>query len=365
MLSGKKNMQVRIIALVLVLTAISAAAETLTIVSWGGAYEYSQNEAYFKPFSAQTGIDINIERYDGGIAELRQQVESGRVSWDLIDLVMADNLEACEQGLLLPIDHSFLAPAPDGTPAAEDFVAGGLPPCGVAQIISATVLAFDVRAFPGRKPSSVADLFDLDRFPGRRALQKSPIGNLEWALLSYGVPAQDIYPLLSTDRGLKLAFARLDQIKDQIIWWREGSTPPRLLAEGEVVMASGYNGRFFNAIVSKQQAIDIIWHGQLYEYSTWGIPKGAPNTTLALQFIQFATRTEPLAEQTQYIPYGPARYSSMQAVWRHAASGIDIRPHLPTYTPNLRHAIRKDHEWYASTQARLNDIFERWLAESD
>ena len=350
--------------LLLVWSAFASAAETLTIVSWGGAYESSQNEAYFKPFSAQTGIEINIERYDGGIVELRQQAKSNQPHWDLIDLVMADNLEACEHGLLQAIDHSTLAPALDGTPASKDFIDGGLPPCGVANIISATVLAFNVSAFPGRKPRTVADLFDLHRFPGRRALQKSPVANLEWALLSYGVPPQDIYPLLSTERGIKLAFDRLELIRDHIVWWREGATPPRLLTEGKVVIASGYNGRFFNAIVNESQPLDIIWHGQLYEYSTWGIPVGAPNADAALAFIRFATRPEQQAKQTEYIAYGPARYSAMLDVWRHA-SGIDMRPHLPTYPPNLRYAIRKDHDWYARTQARLNEIFERWLTESD
>jgi len=337
----------------------------LTIVSWGGAYEYSQTEAYFKPFTARTGIPITIKRYDGGIDELRSQVDSAQGNWDLIDMVMADNLEACARGLLQPLDHSVLLPAPNGTPATEDFIEGGLPPCGVANIVSATVLAFDVRAFPGRKPASVQDLFDLVRFPGRRALQKTPIANLEWALLSYGVPYQDVYDLLSTERGLRLAFEQLDKIRDHIVWWSDGAEPAQLLASGAVSIASGYNGRFFHALVSEQQAIDIIWDGQLYEYSTWAIPYGAPNADTALRFIQFATGTDPLAKQTEYISYGPARRSAMAQVWRHAASGIDIRPHLPTYPPNLHNAIRKDHEWYARTQAHLLDMFEQWLSKDD
>jgi putative spermidine/putrescine transport system substrate-binding protein len=335
----------------------------LTIVSWGGAYEYSQTEAYFKLFTNHTGIRINIERYNGGIDELRQQVESGQSRWDLIDMGMADNLEACAHGLLQTIDHSMLLPAPDGTPAALDFIPGSLPPCGVAQVVSATVLAFDVRAFPGRKPSTVKDLFDLKNFPGRRALQKTPLANLEWALLSYGVPQQDVYNLLSTERGLRLAFKQLDKIRDHIVWWSDGAEPPQLLASAAVTMASGYNGRFFHATVAERQAIDVIWDGQLYEYSTWAIPRDAPNPDRARQFIQFATGTNPLAKQTEYISYGPARRSAEALIWRHAASGIDIRPHLPTYPPNLQNAIRKDHEWYARTQARLQLMFNRWLSE--
>lgn len=338
-----------------------AFAETLTIVSWGGAYERSQVKAYFEPFTAKTGITIRVEQYDGGLDELREQVENGRVIWDLVDLTMADNLQACDEGLLETIDHAALPPAPDGTPAREDFIDGSLTRCGVAEVIYATVLAFDARAFPNLRPATVSALFDLERFPGKRALQRRPIAVLEWALRSYGVPRQEIYGLLSTERGLDLAFKRLDRIKSEIVWWEDGATPPRLLASGEVVIASGYNGRFFDAAVNQQLPIQTLWDGQLYDYSTWGIPRGAPNGELARQFLQFATRTQPLAEQARYISYGPARKSSAALVWKHDRTGVDMRPYLPTYPPNFEHAIRRDHEWYARVQTKLEQRFSSWL----
>ncbi len=274
---------------------------------------------------------------------------------------MADNLQACDEGLLETFDHDALPPAPDGTPAKEDFIAGSLTRCGVAEVIYATVLAFDPRAFPGERPTTVSALFDLERFPGKRALQRRPIAVLEWALRSYGVPRQDIYSLLSTERGLKLAFRRLDEIKSEIVWWEDGAAPPELLASGEVVIASGYNGRFFDAAVNRRLPIQILWDGQLYDYSTWGIPRGAPNPDLARRFVRYATRTQPLAAQARYISYGPARKSSAALVWKHEGSGIDVRPYLPTYPPNFERAIRLDHQWYARTQARLEQRFFSWL----
>lgn len=336
------------------------AEEPLTVLSWGGAYETSQRRAYFEPFTARTGIPIAVEQYNGGIEDLRRQVEAGSVRWDLVDLIMADNLRACEEGLLLPFDADTLPPAPDGTPAAADFIAGTLSRCGVPQIVSATVLAYDPAAFPGAKPTSIRALFDPERFPGKRALQRQPMANLEWALLSYGVPRQDIYPLLSTERGLRLAFERLERIREHIVWWEAGSEPPRLLAEGEVVMASGYNGRFFNATIEGVPLV-VIWDGQLLDYSTWGIPRGTGRVETAQHFVRFATATEQLAEQARYIAYGPARHSSGRRIGLHADSGVDIRPHLPTWPANLERAIRKDHRWYARTQRRLNQRFQSWL----
>lgn len=341
----------------------AVAGETLTVVTWGGAYENSQRKAYFEPFTAATGIEIDTVQYNGGIEELRKEVESGEVSWDIIDLVKSDSLKACDAGLLETIDHDKLAPAPEGTPVRRDFYAGALGRCSVAEVIYATVLAFDVRAFPGRKPSSVAALFDLERFPGKRALQRAPIAILEWALRSYGVPRQDLYDLLSTQRGLDLAFERLDSIRHEIIWWEDGAAPAELLASGEAVIASGYNGRFFDAAVNDREPIQTIWDGQLYDYSVLAIPRGAPNAQLARRFVRYATSTERLAEQAKYISYGPARRSANERVWKHARTGIDMRPHLPTYPPNFERAIRKDHEWYARTQDRLKERFSEWLNE--
>lgn len=338
-------------------------ADPLTIVSWGGAYEVSQAEAYFKPFTTHTGIPITTLAYNGGIQQLRDQVESMNIEWDLVDLVIADNIEACEAGLLEQIDHSLLPPSPAGVSAEDDFLPGVLTPCGVGQIVSATVLAFNDAAFPGPKPASIRDLFDIQKFPGKRGLQKKPIAIMEWALLSYGIPVKDIYALLSTARGLRLAFAKLNLIKQDIIWWEKGEEPAQLLANGEVVMSSGYNGRFFNAAINQNLPIEIIWDGQLINYSTWGIPAGAPNADQAREFIRFATDTKRLADQAAYIAYGPVRRSSALIVRKHLASGTDIRPHLPTYTPHQRLGIQKDHKWYARTQRHLNTLFSEWLAE--
>lgn len=339
------------------------AGQVLTVVTWGGPYEESQKKAFFDPFEQETGIEVKTIRYNGGIEILKNRQESDPAVGDLIDLVMADNLAACNLGLLEPLDHSTLPDAPDGTPAIDDFYPGALTDCGVSLNIYATVLAFDRRAFPGIKPSRVSDLFDLKRFPGKRALQREPIAVLEWALRAYGVPQQEIYNLLSTNRGISLAFKQLDLIKDHILWWQDSAQPARLLAQGEVVMASGYNGRFFDALVNHNHPIQIIWDGQVYEYSTWGVPRNAPMSKQAKAFISFASATDRLAQQAKYISYGPARASSGAQVWKHDPSGIDIRPHLPTFEPNFAAGISKDHEWYAHTLPRLKQQFERWLTE--
>ena len=163
------------------------------------------------------------------------------------------------------------------------------------------VTAYNRNAFPGERPARIEDIFDIRRFPGKRALQKIPDANLEWALRSYGVPRQDLYQLLSTERGLRLAFKRLDRIRDHVVWWTAVERPVELLIAGRVAIASQYNGRLFEAAVIQGHPIEIIWDAQVYELGSWGIPKGTPRLEAVLKFIRFATGTRPLANQAKYI----------------------------------------------------------------
>ncbi len=111
--------------------AQAQAAKELTVVSWGGAYTKSQVKAYHKPFEKQTGVKILSEDYNGGLAQIKAQVEAGNVTWDLVDLELSDVVRGCDEGLLEQLDLDDLPPAPDGTPAKEDFLPGTLQDCAV------------------------------------------------------------------------------------------------------------------------------------------------------------------------------------------------------------------------------------------
>ncbi|MFW5969797.1 MAG: extracellular solute-binding protein [Halofilum sp. (in: g-proteobacteria)] len=339
--------------------------EPLDVATWGGVYEASQRKAYFDPFAAETGIPIETASYAGGVEGLREQVGRDNPDWDVIDMTMADHRQACDEGLLEPLDRTTLAAAPDGTPPERDFIEGSFTPCGVAHNVFSVVYAFDKRAFPGAQPYRIEHLFDPERFPGKRAFHRRPDALLEWALSSYGVPAEDLYSLLSTDRGMRLAFERLDRIRDDIVWWSDPAEAVELLLDSDTSFAMGYNGRFFDAAVVRDEPIEIVWDAQVYELEVWGIPRGAARSDLSRRFIRFATRTESLVEQTRHIAYGPTRVSANRRVGEHATAGVLMRPHMPTNPLHMDRAIEKDVAWYARTRDRLDERFDAWLATGE
>jgi len=350
------------------LLAIGAAADeppVLTVVTWGGAYEEAQAQALFDPFTAATGVRIERVHYDGGIAPLRAHLAGDDgPRWDVGDMLRSDARAACRDGLLARFDAAILAPAPDGTPAARDFAANAIADCFVSQLVFATVIAYDDRAFPGEKPQTIADFFDLERFPGKRALRAAPVGLFDWALASYGVPQSQVYDLLSTERGLRLATRRLDAIAEALVWWRGGSEPASLLARGEVAMASGYNGRFFHAQVEQGAPISILWDAALLAENVWAMPAGVEERATAERFIRFATSSARLAALANRIPYGPTRQSAQRRVGLHVEHGIPMPPHLPTAPRHRERALHKDYAWYAATEALRQRHFQAWRASA-
>ncbi len=342
--------------------AAVAATAQLTVVTWGGAYGRASAKAWFEPYSAATGTVVEVEDYNGGLAQIRAQVDIGAVHWDVVDMDLADAVRGCDEGLLEVVDRSLLAPAPDGTPAEDDFVPETLTECGVGTSFWSTIYAYNRNSFPGDKPSTMADFFDLEKFPGRRGMQRAPQPNLEIALIGDGVPIDQVYAVLDTPEGVDRAFRKLDEIKDEVIWWEAGAQPPQMLADGEVVMTTAWNGRIFNAQVLENQPFEIVWDGQVLGMGQIVIVAGTENLEAAQDFVSFISTPENLAAISKYISYGPTRYSAMPLVDRHLETGIDMRPHMPTYPENMARALRDDFRWWSDHRDELNERFSAWLA---
>ena len=323
-----------------------AAAQSITAVSYGGSYQKASTEAWFEPFAAATGIRVDVEDFTGGLAQIRAQVEVGNVYWDVVDLNVSDVTLACDEGLLEYIDAEMLPPGADGTPAAEDFAPGTLSDCGVGVVVWSTIYAFDASRFPGARPETIADFFDLEKFPGRRGMRRVPMFNLEIALLADGVPTEEVYALLDTPEGLDRAFRKLDTIKDHVVWWEAGAQPPQMLADGEVVMSTAYNGRIFNAQVLENQPFEIVWDGQLLDINQLAIVAGTPRVEEAMRLASFASTAEALAALGRRISYGPARASAAPLITTHLETGVEMGPHLPTHPANMARALRRDWAWW-------------------
>lgn len=343
------------IGLCTLLSPPAPAADTMTLASFGGAYGESQKKAYSVPFQELTGTHVDMTEYNGGLGEIRAQVQSGAVAWDIVDVEMQDAVRGCDDGLFESLKDLNLPAAGDGTPAARDYLPGTLTDCGVGSIVWSTILAVRNDKFPAGRPAAIKDFFDLEKFPGKRGAMKKPQTLLEWALIADGVENADVYKVLATEEGVTRAFAKLDTIKKDIVWWEAHAQAPQLLADGEVVMTMAANGRIFDAINNDKQPFSIVWDHQIWNLDLWAIPKGSRHVNDAKAFVAFAARPEQLAAQTKYISYGPVRKS--------AAAMVDpaIANQLPTAEANFRTALQNDFQFWADHGDELSERFNVWL----
>ena len=340
----------------------SAQNQSITVVSFGGSYSRACEKGYHERFEAETGIHINFEDYNGGLAQIRAQVDVGNVYWDVVDLEIPDLVRGCDEGLLVPIEIDGLSPGADGTPAVDDFVEGTITECGPTKLFYSTVFAYNDARIGDVKPATINDFFDQEKFPGRRGMRRVPQVNIEFALMADGVPMDEVYAVLDTQAGVARAFRKLDTIKEHIVWWETGAQPPQMLADGEVVMSTAYNGRVFNAQVLEDQPFVIVWDGQVLATGGLGIVEGTRNPEAARRFLDFGSQAQSMAGVARYIAYSPTRRSALPLISTHAETGVSMQPHMPTNPENAARALQNDWEWWTDNGEEMNERFSTWLA---
>lgn len=328
-----------------------ALAAELTVTSWGGAYEESQVKAFHEPFAKATGVKVIKDVWDGSVAKIRAMVETKTYSWDVIDVEPAHALQGCDEGFFERIDYGVV-----GT--RTNFIPGGAMDCAAGTIVWSTVYAYDPAKFPGAKPKTMADFWDVKKFPGPRSMRKVPQTNLEFALIADGVPTSKVYDVLRTPAGVERAFKKLGALKPHIkVWWTAGAQPPQLLADGEVAMVTAWNGRIYNAVKKEGKNFVIVWDGQAMDFNLWAIPKGNPRKDLAMKFIAFSMRPEIMGQQSRYISYAP----TVKAAIKYVAPAV--LPDMPTAPENTRNAFAVDPLFWADHGEELTARFNAWLAK--
>jgi len=349
-------------AIALIAAGAAQAQESINITTYGGAFAAALNESLARPFTEATGIQANMVDNSDPPAKLKAEVEAGNVTSDIYDVEQSDVIRLCDEGLIEPIDPAALPAAADGTPAAADYLPQALHDCATAIMVWSTVIAYDTSAFSGGAPTTVADFFDTAKFPGKRGIIKRPKYALEFALLGDGVPADQVYDVLSTPEGVDRAFAKLDSIKDQVVWWEAGAQAPQLLADKEVSMTLAYNGRIFDAIVDEGKPFAFVWDGANLDMDYWVIPKGAPDLEKSMQFIAFAADPARQADLSKYIAYGPPRKSAAASVGTYKDGTTQMAPYLPTTPENAEKALVNDAGFWADHGTELTERFNAWLA---
>lgn len=271
--------------------ATDAAADTqpaksIRLTAAGGESGRSVKEGYIEPFSAKTGIEVVFEETAGTpLGKLRAMVESGNVDVVLHELGAPALAQAKALGIVEPLDWSLIDPAPMFSEAKDEY---GL---GYQYFSMVSAWRSDVALL-----TNWGDFWNVDKFPGKRALPDIPYHTLPIALLADGVPPDKIYPI-DFDR----AFASLERIKSQVqVWWTAGSQAPQLLGDNEIQYAAVYSGR-----VAGNPKFGFTFDQGLLWLSYFAVPKGAAEDQklAAYKLLHEMTLVENQAVAAGIIPY--------------------------------------------------------------
>lgn len=215
----------------------SAPAE-ITVTTWAGPYLDSQQKAYGATWKNGGNANIDWHTYRGGLDSIRNQIESGDVTWDVVDVLPSDARVGCAEALFAKLDRDVFEGAPGGTPMDEELVIDLPNDCVVPNVIWSYVVFYDQKRFPDAPPSTKADFFDVERFPGKRSIQVRPRGILEMALVADGVAPAKVCEVMGTASGIDRGFDKLEGIREHTVFWSAYDAPLRksafeVIREGE------------------------------------------------------------------------------------------------------------------------------------
>jgi putative spermidine/putrescine transport system substrate-binding protein len=314
-----------------------AEGTTLTLASYGGAYQEAQRKGWMEPYSALTGV-VFQESEESSNATIKAQVEAGQVTWDIVDVGNDFGLDA-HANLLEPLDYTKIK--------RDEILDGFAGTYRVADITYGVVLGYNTKATNGAVPEGWADFFDTSKFPGKRGFWDYSAGGIfEFALLADGVEPDKLYPL-----DLDRATAKLDTIKDDIVFWGSGAESQDLLGKGEVAMAMIWNGRAYSAKNIDNNPVEIQWNQQIVTADYWVVPKGTPNKDAAMDFIAWTTCAENNSAPSNYIPYGPTN--------KNAKPNPDKVADLSVSNADENSAYFDD-AWVVENAQLLEDTYQEW-----
>ena len=275
-----------------------AMAEDKQIVftSWGGTTQDAQKAAWAEPFTAQTGIKV-LQDGPTDYGKLKAMIDSGNVTWDVVDVEEDFGTYAGNAGWLEPLDFSIIKKDDLDPRFVTDYCVGSF--------YAVYVLGFNKATYASKAPETWADMFDTAAFPGKRTFYKwSAPGNIEIPLLADGVTPDKLYPL-----DLDRAFKKLDSIKKDIVWWGSGAQSQQLYASGEVPIGMFWNGRL-HALQQSGTDVGISWKQNITASDLLVVPKGVKNKQASMQFIALASSPEGQAKMAQLSGYAPTNLKS-------------------------------------------------------
>lgn len=136
--------------------AAQAQDKSITINSFGGAYETAHKKCVITPFEKETGATVKIVTAYSADAFAQVRAQKAAPQYDVIHFSGGQEIVAAAEGLLAPVDASKVPSLADVYPVAKAGIAKGE---GPVYSIAAIGLVYNSKEVP-KAPTSWKDLLD-------------------------------------------------------------------------------------------------------------------------------------------------------------------------------------------------------------
>lgn len=312
---------------------------TLTVATAGVSELLDDlNASFFQAFFEDTGCVVeHVPLGREGVESVRSQVESGNIQWDVVLMPTNQVLELSNLGVLAAIDYDIVN--------GDNLYPELMMQHGVGAMLYSTTMVYPVTA--EAPPQSWEDFWDLSLFDGSRALRRSPVGTLEFALLADGVDKDDLYPL-----DVERAFAVLESIREATIFYEDSKQPVELVSSGQVGLASSWTVR--TNLPEVASLVHPQWNGGMISADAWVSPRGSENVDVAMSFINYATRAVPTANFSGRQPFGPVNKDALGLM------RDDIVETMPNAPRHLEQQFFENWSYWRDRRESLVAQFEEW-----
>lgn len=321
--------------------AIAQAKGRIVYATWGGSWETAIRKAWFEPFTKATGIEV-VSAQGNTYGKIQSMVESGRTEWDVVEVNPDFQWIGMERGLLEKIDFgvvdkSKIMPGPH---LVTEY--------SVPQVLYSRVMFYNNK-FASAPPQTWADVWDVKRFPGKRAFMvRAGGGVFEAAALADGVPADKLYPI-DLDRALR----KLSEIRDHILWYETNAQSEQYMSDGQAVTGCVADGRALNVIANKAP-VTIQFNQSLMTWSTMIVPKGARNKDGAMKFLAYALSPEGQANIAMAYTYGPVVPDAYKTI------PAERQPTLSGGPQQQGKYILLDEHWWGQNSPKATEKLSAW-----
>jgi putative spermidine/putrescine transport system substrate-binding protein len=304
---------------------------------WGGPTNEAFQDIFFSPFTEATGVEVVPTIMSGSIQYGMLEGDEGE--YDTMMTGMAE----------VVLYNENLLPLPDGIEPSDQLPAE-VAPYTIATPIIGYAQGFLNDTYADGGPRTWADFWDVETFPGKRAVPGEYSDFMfEAALLADGVAPEDLYPL-----DLDRAEAKLNELKPDMVFYTEYPQVQQLLTSGGAAIAFAPNGQFA-ALDNAGIDVEVSWEQAFVEANPFVVPVAAANPDATFALAEVLADPELQADFSRRTQYGPSSSAAFEFL---SDEEIAKLPNAPEHTE----IVWGDADNRAELYEEMTNRYTAWLA---